>query len=167
MRWAAYCTKLGDAPTLIGIEMQRSDSKRGGALVYPKRQPDESREATNAKFHNDIKIYKQFFKLLANNPRLASCSMVSAMRLEDRLEVPGQSKHLMWVSGDFSIEGQAFGVEGLHPTLGYVKKMGVHCSSSRGYNQTTRSSERQGYRGPDNSVICAGATKQAVCRVSI
>ena len=102
--------------------MQRSDSKRGSTLVYPKRQPGESREATNAKFHNDIKIYRQYFKLLANNPRLASCSMVSAMRLEDRLEVPGQSKHLMWVSGDFSIEGQAFGIEGLHPTVGYVKR---------------------------------------------
>ena len=68
MRWAAYCTKLGDAPALIGIEMQRSDSKRGSALVYPKRQPGESREATNAKFHNDIKIYKQHFKLLAHSP---------------------------------------------------------------------------------------------------
>ena len=122
MRWAAYCTKLGDAPALIGIEMQRSDSKRGSTLVYPKRQPGESREATNAKFHNDIKIYRQYFKLLANNPRLASCSMVSAMRLEDRLEVPGQSKHLIWLSGDFSIEGQAFGIEGLHPTVGYVKR---------------------------------------------
>ena len=76
MRWAAYCTKLGDAPALIGIEMQRSDSKKGNALVYPKRQPGDSRETTNAKFHNDIKICKQYFKLLANNPRLASCSMV-------------------------------------------------------------------------------------------
>ena len=64
----------------------------------------------------------QSFTLLANNSRLASCFMVSAMRLEDRLEIPGQSKQSMWVNGDFSIEGQAFGVEGLHPTLGYVKR---------------------------------------------
>ena len=122
MRWAAYCTKLGDAPALIGIEMQRSEKIRGNKQVSPKRQNGETQEVTNAKFHNDIKIYKQYFRLLANNPRLASCSMVSAMRLKDRLKVPGQSKHLMWLSGDFSIEGQAYGVEGLHPKLGYVKR---------------------------------------------
>ena len=31
-------------------------------------------------------------------------------------------KHLMRVSGDFFIEGQDFGVEGLNSTLGYVQR---------------------------------------------
>jgi hypothetical protein len=47
----------------------------------------------------------------ASNPRVASCSMVSVLPAEERLKVPGQSKWLVWLGGDFSVLGQSFGIE--------------------------------------------------------
>ena len=60
-----------------------------------------------------------------DNPAVASCSIASMLSLDQRLAVPGQSKWLVWLSGDFSMKAQSYGIEpGIelwHPVLGHQK----------------------------------------------
>ena len=37
--------------------------------------------------------------------------MASVLPIEDRLKIPGQSKALVWLSGDLSVLGQSWGIE--------------------------------------------------------
>ena len=56
---------------------------------------------------------------------VATASMVSLLPLQQRLQIPGQSKWLVWLSGDFSMLGQSYGVEMWHPDLGHIKRYAV------------------------------------------
>jgi site-specific DNA-cytosine methylase len=111
IRWAAYTTPLGDMPCLINIEKTRRVGEPGARKVKPIRSSGESEELTLRKFQNDLLIRKKFLTAAASNPRIASCSMVSVLPVEERLKVPGQSKWLIWLGGDFSVLGQSFGIE--------------------------------------------------------
>ena len=115
MRWAAYATKLGDTPCLINVEKQRKTGESGIRKVKPWRHAGETHEVALAKFQNDLLVRRAFFEAAAQNPAIASCSMVSVMPLCDRLLVPGQSKMLVYLSGDFSLVGQSFGIEFEYP----------------------------------------------------
>ena len=64
-----------------------------------------------SKFRNDLLVRKAFLEEAAVSPRIASCSMASVLPIEDRLKIPGQSKALVWLSGDFSVLGQSWGIE--------------------------------------------------------
>ena len=43
------------------------------------------------------------------------------MDVTERLKVPGHSKWLVWLSGDFSVKGNSFGIEFWDPKLGHQK----------------------------------------------
>ena len=89
--------------------------------MKPASHHGESSELTLAKFHNDMSVRRRFLEATADNPRIVTCSMVSVMSVDDRLCVPGQSKWLVWLSGDFSLEGNSYGIEFWHPDLGNCK----------------------------------------------
>ena len=75
------------------------------------RHCGESDDQALAKFHNDLLVYKHLMYACMDNPRVASCSMASILPLEQQLAMPGQSKCLVWLSGDFRIKAQSFGIE--------------------------------------------------------
>ena len=97
-------------PCLINIERQRRPGEPGTRKVKPIRSSGESEQLALAKFHNDLLVRKVFLEAAAASPRIASCSMASVLPIEDRLKIPGQSKALVWLSGDFSVPGQSWGV---------------------------------------------------------
>jgi hypothetical protein len=116
IRWACLCTPLGDCHFLINIERQRKGSEPGHRRVKAWRHTGESEEMALAKGRNDLLIRRVFLEACIRDPRLASTSMVNLMTLENRMLVPGQSKYLVWLSGDFSVLGQSFGFEATYPT---------------------------------------------------
>ena len=115
LRWALYATKMGNSAALIHIEKQRQKNHSSKAKAKPVRHCDESADQALAKFHNDLLVYKHLMYACRDNPRVASCSMASIQPLEQRLAIPGQSKWLVCLSGDFSIKAQSFGIEMWHP----------------------------------------------------
>ena len=121
LRWALLATKLGDAPALIHIEQQREPGKSNSRKVRPARLHGESQQLSTAKFLNDMRVYKLLMYACRDNPDVATCSLVSLLPLEQRLTVPGQSKWLVWLSGDFSMKAQSFGIELWHPVHGHQK----------------------------------------------
>lgn len=121
LNWCTYSTPMGSVPCLINIEKQRMLGATGRRKVKPTKFLGEDEATTLAKFHNDLNVRLRFLKAAAANPHIATCSMLSLMDLEDRLQVPGQSQSMAWISGDFSKKGQSFGVEVLHPTRGLLK----------------------------------------------
>jgi len=122
LRWATFATPLGSTGALIGICKQRRLNESSDRMVHPARYQRESRPLALAKFHNELLIRKIFLRAAMDDPSLASCSMLSVLKVVDRLRIPGESKWLVWLSGDFSMHGQSFGVELLHPELGYVRR---------------------------------------------
>ena len=70
---------------------------------------------STAKFLNDMRVYRLLMYACRDNPAVATCSLVSLLPLEQRLAVPGQSKWLVWLSGDFSMKAQSYGIELWHP----------------------------------------------------
>ena len=56
-------------------------------------------------------MHSVFLEAAAASPRIASCPMASVLPIEDILEIMGQSKALVWLSGDFSVLGQSWGIE--------------------------------------------------------
>ena len=122
LRWATLATPLGSTGALIGICKQRQLNESGDRSVPPARYQRESPTLALAKFHNELLIRKLFLRAAVADPSLASCSMLSMLKIEDRLHIPGESKWLAWLSGDFSMHGQSFGVELLHPEMGYVRR---------------------------------------------
>ena len=125
LRWALLATKLGDSPALINIEKKRATGKSNKRKVKPSRFHNESQELATAKFHNDMCVYRHMMYACRDNPSVASCSMVSMLPLEKRLLIPGQSKWLVWLSGDFSMLAQSYGVELWHPEKGNIKLYSV------------------------------------------
>ena len=121
LRWALLATKLGDSPALINIEKRREPHKSNKRKVKPMRHHGESQELATAKFKNDMHVYRLLMYACRDNPAVASCSMVSMLTLEQRLAVPGQSKWLVWLSGDFSMKAQSYGIELWHPVHGHEK----------------------------------------------
>lgn len=122
LRWALLASKMGDSASLIGIEKQRNVNGSSKRFVHPARHCGESQAMATKKFHNDLIFYKKLMEACLANPAVASCSMLSLLPLDQRLNIPGQSKHLVWLSGDFSKKAQSFGVEGWHASKGYFKK---------------------------------------------
>lgn len=120
--WASICTPLGDSAALIRIEKMRNHGESGTRQVPPLAMPGESAELTLAKFHNDLLVRRLFFEAALTNPDLVSCPMLSLLSVEDRLQIPGQSKWLVWISGDFSKKGQSFGIEYWDPDRGTIKE---------------------------------------------
>jgi hypothetical protein len=47
--------------------------------------------------------------------------MTAILPLEQRLVIPGQSKWLVWLLGDFVIKAQSFGIEMWHPVDGEIR----------------------------------------------
>ena len=125
MRWALYATKIGDSAALINIERQRQPGKTNARKVKPRRHHGETQEMATRKFHNDMLIYKLMLYACRSNPRVATASMVSLLPLQQRLQIPGQSKWLVWLSGDFSMLGQSYGIEMWHPEFGHIKRYAV------------------------------------------
>ena len=121
LNWCTYTSALGSPGCLINICKQRRAGEQGGRKVRPASHHGESSELTLAKFHNDMSVRRRFLEAAADNPRIVTCSMVSVMSVDDRLCVPGQSKWLVWLSGDFSLEGNSYGIEFWHPELGNCK----------------------------------------------
>ena len=115
MRWAGFCTPLGECNFLINIERQRIEGESGNRRVKAWRHSGETPECALVKGHNDLLIRKLFLEACLANPNVASCSMVSLMTFEDRLLVPGQSQWLFWLSGDFSLQGQSMTWEITYP----------------------------------------------------
>ena len=126
LRWALYATKMGDSAALINIEKQRQRNHSSKVKVKPIRHCGETADQALVKFHNDLLVYKHLMYACRANPRVASCSMVSVLPLEQRLAIPGQSKWLVWLSGDFSIKAQSFGIEMWHPVHGQIRRYGVY-----------------------------------------
>ena len=125
LRWALYATKIGDSAALINIERQRTPGKTNARKVRPRRHHGETQEMATRKFHNDMLVYKHMLYACRDNPRVATASMVSLLPLQQRLQIPGQSKYLVWLSGDFSMLGQSYGIEMWHPDLGHIKRYAV------------------------------------------
>ena len=125
LRWALYATKMGDSAALINIEKQRKTNQSAKIKVKPVRHGGETQEKANAKFHNDLHVYKLLMYACRDNPRIASCSMASVLPLQQRLSIPGQSKWLVWLSGDFSIKAQSFGIEMWHPDHGEIRRYAI------------------------------------------
>ena len=90
-------------------------------MVKPPPYRDESEAQALAKFRNDLSVRRRFLQAAVSNPCLVTCSMVSMMDVTERLKVPGQSKWLVWLSGDFSVKGNSFGIEFWDPKLGHQK----------------------------------------------
>ena len=111
IRWSSLTTPLGDMPCLINIEKQRRPGEPGTRKIKPIRSSGESEQLALSKFRNDLLVRKVFLEAAAASPRIASCSMASVLPIEDRLKIPGQSKALVWLSGDFSVLGQSWGIE--------------------------------------------------------
>ena len=111
IRWSSLTTPLGDMPCLINIEKQRRPGEPGTRKIKPIRSSGESEQLALSKFRNDLLVRKVFLEAAAVSPRIASCSMASVLPIEDRLKIPGQSKALIWLSGDFSALGQSWGIE--------------------------------------------------------
>jgi hypothetical protein len=42
-----------------------------------------------------------------------------------KISIPGQSKWLVWLSGDFSKKAQSFGIEMWHPVHGEIRQYAV------------------------------------------
>ena len=125
LRWALLAPKLGDSPALIGIEKYRQLGKSIKRKVLPRRFHGESQEMATAKFHNDMCVYRKLMYACRDNSSVATCSMASSMPLQQRLKIPGQSKWLVWLSGDFSVKGQPFGIEMFHKDYGSIKRYSV------------------------------------------
>ena len=125
LRWALYATKMGDSAALIGIEKLRLPNVSSKIRVQPVRHMGETQVQATMKFHNDLLTYKKLMYACRDNPRVASCSMASVLPLEQRLSIPGQSKWLVWLSGDFSKKAQSFGIEMWHPVLGEIRQYAV------------------------------------------
>ena len=125
LRWALYATKIGDSAALINIERQRQPGKSNSRKVKARRHHGETQEMATKKFHNDMLVYKLMLYACRANPRVATASMVSLLPLQQRLQIPGQSKWLVWLSGDFSMLGQSYGVEMWHQDLGHIKRYAV------------------------------------------
>ncbi len=122
LRWALLATKLGDSPALINIERLRIPHKSNKRKVKPTRHHGESQALATAKFRNDMHVYRLLMYACRDNPAVATCSMVSMLPLDQRLAVPGQSKWLVWLSGDFSMKAQSYGIELWHPIHGHLKR---------------------------------------------
>ena len=121
LRWALLATPLGDSPALIHIEMQRETGKSNKRKVKPARLHGESQQLSTAKFLNDMRVYRLLMYACRDNSAVATCSLVSLLPLEQRLAVPGQSKWLVWLSGDFSMKAQSYGIELWHLVHGHQK----------------------------------------------
>ena len=89
--------------------------------MSPRTHHNESMELTLKKFHNDLSVRRRFLEAALDNPQIITTSMVSVMAVDDRLMVPGQSKWLVRLSGDFSLEGNSYGIEFWDPDLGNCK----------------------------------------------
>jgi hypothetical protein len=122
LRWATLATPLGSTGALINICKQRLLNNSSDRMVAPARFHRESPALALAKFHNELLIRKLFLEAAMLNPNLAACSMLSVLRVADRLKVPGESTMLVWLSGDFSMEGNSFGVEFWDAVLGYRRE---------------------------------------------
>ena len=68
-----------------------------------------------------MSVRRRFLEATVENPHIVNCSMVSVMPVDDRLCLPGQYNWLVWLSGDFSLEGNSYGIEFWHPELGNCK----------------------------------------------
>ena len=90
------------------------------------RHCGESADQALAKFHNDLLVYKHLMYACRDNSRVASCSMASILPLEQRLTIPGQSKWLVWLSGDLSIKANSFGIEMWHLVHGEIRRYSVY-----------------------------------------
>ena len=110
-RWPSLTTPPGDMPCLIKIERQRRPGEPGTRRIRPIRPSGESEQLALSKFRNDLLVRKVFFEATTANPCIASCSMASVLSIEDSLKIPGQSKALVWLSGDFSVLGQPWDIE--------------------------------------------------------
>ena len=103
LRWVSQCTPIGDSAFLIGLTRQRKGSEDGSRLIKPWRHFGEADAVALRKGHNDLLIRRYYLEAAALNPLVASASMVSLLKPEDRLLVPGQSQLLAWYSGDLSL----------------------------------------------------------------
>ena len=116
---------MGDSAALIGIEKLRMQNVSSKIRVQPVRHLGETQLQATMKFHNDLLTYKKLMYACRDTPRVASCSMASALPLEQRLYIPGQFKWLVWLSGDFSKIAQSFGIEMWHPVHSEIRQYAV------------------------------------------
>ena len=112
---------MGDSAALIGIEKLRMPNVSSKIRVQPVRHLGETQLQATMKFHNDLLTDKKRMYACKDNPRAASWSMTSVLPLEQRLSILGQSKWLVWLSGDFSKKAQSFGIEMWHPVHGETR----------------------------------------------
>ena len=79
----------------------------------------ETDELTLQKFHNDLEVWRRYLQAASKKPSIASVPMPALLPVKDRLLLPGEAERLAWISGDFSVKGQAYGIE--IPSLGIYK----------------------------------------------
>ena len=144
LNWCNYTSPLGSPACLIAICKQRVVGVPGGHRVSPRSHHWESKELTLKKFHNDMSVRRRFLQAALRNSNIVTCSMVSIMFVEDRLQVPGQSKFLTWVSGDFSIDSNSFGIEFWDPQLDKMCKWWSFLRHPQGNRSTQGGFGRQG-----------------------
>lgn len=121
LRWVHTATPLGSSSALIGIVKQRRLSDVSDREVKPWGFRGETEALTLAKFHNDIRVNRVFLEAAVRDPSIASCSLMATIKVQERLAIPGQSAGLFWISGDFSMLGQSYGIEYIDQSKGHVK----------------------------------------------
>ena len=126
LRWALYATKVGDPAAPINIGGQRQGNHPSKTKVGPVGHCGGPAGQALAKPHNDLLVYKHLVYACRGNPRVAPCPMASILLLGQRLAMPGQSKWLVWPSGDPSTKAQPFGIGVWHPAHGEVRRYGAY-----------------------------------------
>ena len=109
--WCTLTTPLGTPGCLIRIEQLRRPGEKGTRKVRLAPYRDESEALALAKFMNDPSVRRRFLQAAVANPWLVMCSMVSMVDVTERIKMPGQSKWLVWLSGDFSVKGNSSGIQ--------------------------------------------------------